>query len=141
MPKKKISTKLCGNCNKRKPLSSFHENKCQKDGRQTQCKDCKRAKKREYYAKNSAQVKLQQRGYRLQKKYGISDSEYKRLFKKQAGMCALCGKPSNGRRLDVDHDHVTGKVRGLLHRKCNQGLGYFDDDPELLKMAIKYLES
>jgi hypothetical protein len=54
--------------------------------------------------------------------------------------CAICGaKPSNGRRLDRDHDHTTGKPRGLLCHRHNRGLRFFGDDPQLLIAAVAYL--
>lgn len=65
----------------------------------------------------------------------------------QCGACALCGKvpgedPERGRNqkcLHVDHDHKTGKIRGLLCSSCNRGLGYFGDDPVVLRRAAEYL--
>jgi hypothetical protein len=54
--------------------------------------------------------------------------------------CEICGKrPESIARLRIDHDHLTGKVRGLLCSNCNVGLGMFDDDPELLEQAAEYL--
>ena len=47
---------------------------------------------------------------------------YSAMFKRQGGVCALCGKPPHGRRLDVDHDHKTKVIRGLLCRHCNRNL-------------------
>lgn len=60
----------------------------------------------------------------------------------QSSLCAICGQTcSTGQRLCVDHDHATGKMRGLLCRKCNSGLGQFGDDPEMLRAALSYLEA
>ncbi len=56
------------------------------------------------------------------KQLGVSDEEYARLFAKQGGGCAICGNPPKTRRLDVDHDHKTGRVRGLLCHRCNRAL-------------------
>jgi hypothetical protein len=76
------------------------------------------------------------------KKYGITLAEYERLLKKQKGVCAICKKPeydARQRRLSVDHDHETGRVRGLLCARCNRALGMFNDNPELLRSAARYL--
>lgn len=69
----------------------------------------------------------------------ITPSQYMEMLINQAGLCALCGKPPFDRRLDVDHDHRTGKIRGLIHRRCNLILGNADDDPSLLQAAAHYL--
>ncbi len=77
---------------------------------------------------------------RLQKKYGITLDDYDRMLKEQGDGCAICGrKPSNTRRLDVDHDHKTGKVRGLLCHRDNRGLAWFSDNPTTLRAAADYL--
>lgn len=75
------------------------------------------------------------------KLYGITPTDYDALLKSQGGKCAICKRPSSDfkRRLHVDHDHTTNKIRGLLCVKCNQGIGYFNDCPELLQQARKYL--
>jgi len=60
----------------------------------------------------------------------------------QKGVCAVCGRVETWRlprKLSVDHDHLTGIVRGLLCHRCNIGIGYFEDDPERLHSAAKYL--
>jgi hypothetical protein len=67
------------------------------------------------------------------------------LKDKQQGLCAICFKGVSGMssskvRLSVDHDHKTGKIRGLLCGACNVGLGHFKDDVSVLKKAIEYLE-
>jgi hypothetical protein len=73
------------------------------------------------------------------KKYGITVEDYNRMFISQGGNCAICNKPDE-RRLCVDHDHDTGKVRELLCNHCNTGLGKFLDSRELLEVAKNYLK-
>ena len=80
----------------------------------------------------------------LKKAYGISPEQYDAMFDALGGACAICervvaGKPPSRERLHVDHDHETGKIRGLLCGACNVSLGGFRDDPELLAAAIRYL--
>jgi hypothetical protein len=81
------------------------------------------------------------RKYNLKANYGISVEKYEHLYSEQSGKCAICsGDCPTGKRLSVDHDHETGEVRGLLCSSCNNGLGRFKDDPELLRKAGDYLE-
>ena len=84
---------------------------------------------------------------KLKIRYNVSVSDYNIIYKKQNGVCAICNKKEsstncNGkvRVLSVDHNHSTGKIRGLLCARCNQALGLFQDNPKNLKQAIKYLE-
>lgn len=60
------------------------------------------------------------------------------LFRKQKGQCAIC-KVEINKSAHLDHCHITGDIRGLLCRPCNVGIGYFEDNPELLALALKYL--
>jgi hypothetical protein len=71
--------------------------------------------------------------------------EYRDLYVQQNGMCALCGQRDQGiggkyDGLHVDHDHRTGKIRGLLCNTCNRALGLFKDDQTVLERAVRYLE-
>lgn len=103
---------------------------------------------KKYREKNRDKLTKQMRDSRLLKNYGISDSEYNKMFDQQNGVCAICGKPEtvlepktrNIGKLVVDHDHETGRVRGLLCRKCNLGLGALGDSREIVVNALKYLE-
>ena len=78
--------------------------------------------------------------------YGITPEEYRAMLAAQGGLCAVCGDepPPGGikasSRLHVDHDHATGKVRALLCTRCNRGIGYMRDRPDLLRLAAEYIE-
>lgn len=79
------------------------------------------------------------RNIRLKYDYNITLEDYNSMQKAQNNSCAICGNIDDS-RLHVDHCHNTNNVRGLLCGKCNRGLGMFDDSPETLHKAIKYLE-
>jgi hypothetical protein len=80
------------------------------------------------------------RDYQLSYRYGISQDDFDRMLEEQSGRCAICGTTPES-TLHVDHCHDTLNVRGLLCTKCNIGIGYFNDDVEVMKRAIAYLES
>lgn len=73
--------------------------------------------------------------------YGLSKKEYDKILKEQNGKCAICGTPESElkKSLCVDHNHKTGKVRGLLCTLCNQGLGSFKDNQSNVENALYYL--
>jgi hypothetical protein len=74
--------------------------------------------------------------------YGLTKADFRAFMVKQGGACAICEKPERSSRkgiLSVDHDHDTGRVRGLLCHACNVGLGHFRDDPALLARAAQYV--
>ena len=81
------------------------------------------------------------KSYKLKHFYGITPADYNKMFDIQGGCCAICkGHQSTfDKKLAVDHDHVTGEIRGLLCSPCNRGLGDFRDDVIFLASAIKYL--
>ena len=95
----------------------------------------RKAAMRAHYAAHRGQY----RSYGL-KKFGLTPETYAALLASQDGKCAICGLPQNGEALAVDHGHETGKMRGLIHRKCNTAIGLLNDDPALLRAAIVYLE-
>lgn len=85
--------------------------------------------------------KESRQNHAFRKLYGISLDSYKSILESQGGVCAICGGTNkNGHALSVDHDHETGKVRGLLCRGCNYALGYIGDSVETAKNIIQYLE-
>lgn len=110
-------------------LAEFPSIKQEKDGRKV------------YKMSKDASRNAQYKRY-----YGISLAEYGEMLLAQNGVCAICQKPEENKiggkptPLAVDHCHKKGGVRKLLCAKCNQGLGSFKDDPELLRRAAEYLE-
>jgi hypothetical protein len=80
--------------------------------------------------------------YFYKRKYGITLADYRAMEAEQGGACYLCSrKCATGRRLAVDHDHATGKARRLLCSNCNKGIGNFQEDVDLLRRTIDYLEA
>jgi hypothetical protein len=71
------------------------------------------------------------------KRYGMTIEEFDQMREDQNGLCAVCKFPHA--ELHIDHDHETGRIRGLLCNKCNLGIGFMRDDPEVLQAAINYL--
>jgi hypothetical protein len=74
--------------------------------------------------------------------YRLTREQWQVIYNKQNGRCAICGKSQDklGYTLQVDYDHISGKVRGLLCKKCNLGIGMFGESVENIERAIRYLE-
>jgi len=149
--------KKCNHCKKEKDISEFHKNKHRIDGYSHYCKECVNKVDRKNYQKNKVKIKRRHkerysenpqkyikmaREINLKHRFGLSLNDYERMLKEQNNLCAICGKTelSYNRKLAVDHDHKTGKVRALLCMKCNHVLGNANDDINVLKNAILYLE-
>ena len=147
------------NINKKSCSYSYKVLKC----RCLECKNCKRKtrkfdpkakeKSRLWRLNNPERSRLNSVNYQKKhpemvlkwklKKYNMTVDEYKTLLKKQKYECAICKihevDEKYYKRLSVDHDHISKKIRGLLCGNCNTGLGKFKDDVELLKKAIVYI--
>lgn len=96
-----------------------------------------RAANRRYMKKPQRRKYIWERNLKL--RYKMTPKEYDEMAEKQDNSCLICNRETLG-KLHIDHDHNTGKVRGLLCGSCNRGLGMFGDDPEILSRAIKYLK-
>jgi hypothetical protein len=119
--------KRCSRCKEEKSRTSFNRNAQSGDGLQFYCRLCSAIAKRE-------------RDLRV--RYGISSDDYTRMLAVQGGGCAICGQRcATGMRLAVDHDHSSGKTRGLLCAACNLALGKMQDRQEWLRSAAQYLDA
>jgi len=134
--------KKCCRCGVEKPQSEFHNDASQKSGLCPRCKTCESARKKTYYDWGDRNFRERKRRNVLKACYGISIDEYQRLLSLQNGVCAICGAPPSGRfkYLAVDHNHLTGEVRGLLCNSCNRALGLLKDDFSLLQAAVAYMK-
>ncbi len=89
-----------------------------------------------------ARKKAWYREYWLKKNYGITQADFLRMLAEQNGGCDICARPDGDgykEKLHVDHNHTTGKVRGLLCYFCNAGLGNFMENEARLAKAVEYL--
>lgn len=103
----------------------------------------KRARSRWYHLTHRDQVNTTAWRAQLWREYGIDEATYWKILVDQGNCCAICKgtKLSKGRkRFHVDHDHTTGRVRGLLCSPCNSLLGFAHDNPAVLERAIAYLQ-
>ncbi len=97
------------------------------------------ARRKKYYQKNRTKL-LEEEKQRRFSSYGITQGDYDDLMAKQEGLCPICERSLfEGTQINIDHCHSTGKVRGLLHNKCNMLLGLAGDDLNLFYNAIRYL--
>lgn len=131
--------KVCRDCGETKPFSAFYEDSRYVDGYRHQCRECHNSKRRARYVHTAERALSLLRDHR-RRAYRLSPRAFAILHAVQFGGCAICGKWVTEREANVDHCHRSGKVRGLLCRDCNLGLGNFKDDPALLALAIKYLQ-
>lgn len=104
-------------------------------------RDRANAKLREKY-KNDPEVRKKFRNRQLKRTYGITLEDYNNMLTSQDGKCKICGTDqcSSGKDFAVDHNHETGEVRSLLCKKCNMGLGHFENNPDACKGLIRYLK-
>jgi DNA repair exonuclease SbcCD ATPase subunit len=134
----KINTvleKQCTNCKILQTVDNFYVDITKKCKFKSRCKKCQ-VVMRDKTKHNKGVLKS-----RLKILYNLSVDDFNNLMIQQGNCCKICGKhrDTQAKRLHVDHDHITGKVRGLLCSACNQALGLFKDDIAVLKSAIKYL--
>lgn len=123
----------CPDCGETKSLDAFPRNRASSRGRATYCKPCHANRTRACIRRIHGSGRL----FQLGRRYGLDEIDIGWLLLRQNNGCAIC---KNETRLHVDHDHETGRVRGLLCLNCNNGLGMFDDRVELMQKAIRYLE-
>ena len=145
--------KTCRKCGIEKDISEFQQRKSTKDGYRNECKVCRAAYDATYYSKpenKERRLKIQSKRYHANPEafakrhryllYGILPSEVERLLEFQSDSCAICGESFNDHTSHIDHDHFTGKVRGILCSNCNSALGLVHDNLNILGAMIVYLK-
>jgi hypothetical protein len=150
-----VPTKACKRCGDVKSLSKFDKfKKKDKVGIRNVCRKCNRWKPpkgyfKKYYDTVTKKAKAKYRNsehgkrkileYTYKKRHNITLEYYDIMFEKQNGVCALCKFPEIGKRLAVDHNHQTGKIRGLLCQSCNCLLGLVEKKNVSFKILLEYL--
>lgn len=127
--------RTCYKCKEDKDLDEFPNNKGKPLGKAYICKECARVSQKGHYSKE--QIRFKNRKANWKGKYGLTPKQFYILLEVQNYKCKICRED-----LEVpcvDHCHDTGRVRGLLCRNCNLGIGYFKDNIELLDYAKDYL--
>lgn len=140
--------KTCTKCQLSKDRSKYHKDKYARDGYYASCIDCNKHKRNDVIKKAAYDKEYRKTlGWKkAANQFKVSIRTLEVAMELQNGLCAICNKPEVNKhqsgvtmRLAIDHDHATGKFRGFLCQKCNQGLGMFLDNPLLLQKAIVYL--
>jgi hypothetical protein len=129
-----IGKKKCRKCEEIKDLSDFYvKNRKSKYSIVHHSSTCKSCTKEIRKPKNFI--------YSLHSKYKITEDIFQNILSSQENKCQICKNPfSDINKIQVDHDHDTGKVRGLLCIKCNTGIGKLNEDIKILESAIEYLK-
>ena len=138
--------RTCKFCSYEGPAADFTVTRYSSDGKphyNGRCRPCYNE-----YAKGrraKPHVAAYNREYLLKRKYGLTLEQFDEILASQGGACAICGGTDTGKweNLHVDHNHITGKVRGILCNECNMAIGKFktDEGPELLEKALAYVVS
>lgn len=123
----------CNRCGLTKPDCEFVKNRATRTGFHIHCKPCHLEQTRESARKHHGSESQRQR----KRRYGLDNPQIAWMVLEQGGGCALCSAVT---ATHVDHDHRTGRVRGVLCFNCNNALGHCDDDPMVLEAAADYLE-
>ena len=129
---------ICTKCGVEKPREEYYKRNNRKSGCWSECKTCFVERQMKRYHENPDLINDQ----RAASKYGTTLEHIQQLREDAQGICSCCGREGlhHHKRLVIDHDHATGKVRGLICSKCNTVLGLCGDNIGTLKNLIEYLE-
>jgi hypothetical protein len=127
--------RYCPSCQQVLPIEDFVRNRRTKSGFGSYCRPCQRAKVAESIKRRHGTT----RHYHLKRRYGLGADEVLAMLEAQGSACLICRRQMTVETAHVDHDHVSGRVRGMLCFGCNGGMGQFSDDPDVLVRAARYL--
>jgi hypothetical protein len=127
------ATKRCTKCGENKPISAYPIRIDRGRKPRSHCRSCHNARAKEPRSKEL------QAAWRFATKYGLTLADVDAMMAAQSGQCAICSRTFGEVPRHIDHDHQTGKVRGLLCGGCNVALGLLQDDPTVAAAAAAYL--
>lgn len=141
-PARPKGKKRCPRCNQWKDEAAFNKTKARYDGLSNYCKECLKIRRKAKW--DLPEAKEKRRSYAIKTAYGITIEQWEQLAQIQNNKCALClsdGNKTPRRILDTDHDHKSGRVRGLLCHRCNKFLGVLETllDENKVDSFIQYL--
>jgi len=138
--------KICGKCKKEKDSGDFNKSSKRKDGLRCYCRECEKSLHRDYFANNeyhrSDDFKKIQKSRKLKYDYGIDIDKFNDMISSQGGLCLCCGIDLRDipiKDINVDHNHITGNVRGILCRSCNVAFGMLNEDYNRIFMLAQYI--
>lgn len=132
----------CTRCKQEKTEENYRLLRQSASGIDTICAECRREQDRDRYKRDREKRKYQSRWGSFKFKFGLKRSDWELLLLGQNGKCPICREAfQDSADICVDHDHVSKKVRGLLCRKCNMGIGLFGENTSSLRRAADYLEA
>lgn len=145
---RKIDVKTCGTCKETKSIDEYYQDLRSVDARGTICKTCRNLKTEHWRETNRERYNATMRAYNAKHyqkhrlaRYKLTPDQHAKMLAEQKGVCAICEQLPRGERpLCVDHDHSTGKVRGLLCYGCNRAIAILDKQ-HLFEKAALYLAS
>ena len=126
-----------------KDLSLFQKDRSKPLGYRNQCKECRSIISNKWKSNNSKKQGIKRANAHMERRYGITIEEYDIMFIRQDGKCDICGSSGFAKgksRMNIDHCHTTGKVRGLLCNNCNSGIGKLKESESIMLNAIEYIK-
>ena len=136
--------KICSKCEEHKNITEYYK-RSDTGNHRNECKDCRNKYNLELYHKNPNQKENHRKAswkHQIKKNYGLTVEDFRELEREQNCKCACCGirkEQTQQIELYIDHDHLTGKIRGLLCLQCNAGIGMLGDNLEGIQKAYDYL--
>lgn len=159
--------KTCSQCKEKKEFSEFRKATKEKDGFQHACRICANISTKAWRERNRESENISQKKRRatnpekynamgkrwrdanpdkvktlhLKKRYSLTLEQWNVMFSEQLGRCRICDIHQNDLKMElaVDHDHTSGRIRGLLCVRCNRAIGLLEDRVDLLQKAINHL--
>jgi len=131
--------KTCSHCQQEKELTAYYQFWDRWTGRKypsSRCKPC-----HQMYRSTNPNTKRNRKADKLKLRYGLDHERWQEIRHEQNYSCMVCGvtEEALGKKLDVDHCHTSGVVRGVLCNPCNTMLGHARDKIEVLEAAVEYL--